>query len=92
MRPSEQQLKRHRVAARAREIRCELYGERGAPLLAGALGLPPRTWENYEEGVTIPAEVILRFIEVTDASPRWLLEGRGERYRPGGGMEFHFGP
>jgi hypothetical protein len=44
--------------------------------------LPVRTWENYETGVTIPATVILGFIEVTGAHPKWLLTGEGERYLP----------
>src|SRR5262245_9293469 len=68
------------LAARVREIRLEQYGEHGGPLLADALGLPFRTWWNYEAGVTIPAPVILRFIEVTGASPEWLLRGEGEKY------------
>jgi hypothetical protein len=92
MRPSGHHLERHGIAARARAIRRELFGDGGARLMAAALGLPLRTWQNYEQGVTIPAEVMLRFLEVTDASPRWLLDGRGEKYRSGGGMEFHLGP
>jgi hypothetical protein len=63
-----------------RAIRLELYGERGGPLLAETLNLLPRTWANYEAGVMIPAEVILRFIEVTEANPGWLLNGSGDRY------------
>src|SRR5262245_55513445 len=76
------------LAGRVREIRLELFGENGGPLLAEALGLPCRTWMNYEAGVTIPAAVILRFIEVCGASPHWLLTGEGQpflgRHRPGG--------
>ena len=45
------------------------------------LGIPARTWYNYEIGVTVPAEVILRFIDVTFVEPRWLLNGQGEKYR-----------
>jgi hypothetical protein len=92
MRTNDRQLVRHSIAARAREIRCELFGVHGGPLLAEAMGVPVRTWLNYEQGVTIPAEVILRFIDVTDANPLWLLDGQGERYRSDGGMEFHLGP
>jgi hypothetical protein len=66
-----------RLAARIREVRRELYGERGAPMLAEDLELPTRTWLNYESGVVIPAPVILRFIDVTGANPRWLLTGQG---------------
>ncbi len=68
------------LARRIRAIRVELYGEHGGPLLAEALDLPFRTWHNYETGQTIPAESILRFIEVTDAHPHWLLTGEGVRY------------
>ena len=42
---------------------------------------PPRTWYNYETGVTVPAEVLLGFIEQTGANPIWLLTGEGPRYR-----------
>ena len=45
-------------------------------MLADTLGLPTRTWMNYESGVVIPATVIFRFIDVTDADPVWLLTGR----------------
>ena len=63
-----------------REIREERFGVHGVPLLAEAMGIPVRTWANYESGVVIPALVILRFIELTGANPRWLLIGVGERY------------
>ena len=33
-----------------------------------------------EAGETIPALIILRFIEVTSAHPHWLLTGEGCRY------------
>jgi hypothetical protein len=74
------------LGLRVREIRRQLFGEDGVPFLAGAMRLPPRTWEHYEAGVTIPATVILGFIEMTSADPRWLFTGEGERYmaRPGG--------
>jgi hypothetical protein len=66
------------LAGRVRQIRRQVFGEQGGPRLAAALGLPDRTWRNYEAGVTIPATVILRFIEVCGASPNWLLTGEGE--------------
>jgi hypothetical protein len=68
------------LAGRVREIRRELYSEGGGPMLAEALGVPARTWENYEQGVIIPAPVILRFLELTGAEPGWLLTGQGDRY------------
>jgi hypothetical protein len=77
---SDWQALKHDLARRIREIREELYGEHGGPLLAAALDLPFRTWVNYEVGCTIPAHSILRFIEVTYAHPHWLLTGEGDKY------------
>lgn len=68
------------LAHRVREVREDLCGEYGAQFLADALDLPLRTWANYERGVTIPAEVILKLIEMTKVSPCWLLTGRGPKY------------
>jgi hypothetical protein len=68
------------LAYRVREVREDLYGEYGAQFLADALELPLRTWANYERGVTIPAEVILKLIVMTRVSPCWLLTGRGPKY------------
>lgn len=70
------------LAVRVRTIREELYGEHGGPLLAEAVRVPFRTWHGYERGEQIPAEDILRFIEVTDAEPHWLLTGEGPKYAP----------
>ena len=77
------------LANRLKEIRTEQYGERGGPELARRLNLPIRTWYNYETGVTVPSEVLLRFIELTEVEPLWLLHGQGSKYRrvrpsPGG--------
>ena len=68
------------LAHRVREVREDLYGEHGAQFLSDALGLPVRTWANYERGVTIPAVCILKLIDATGVSPRWLLTGRGPKY------------
>lgn len=68
------------LADRVRQIRRDLYGAYGGPVLAEVLQLPFRTWANYESGYTIPAQVILRFIEVTRADPHWLLTGEGQPY------------
>lgn len=69
------------LAERLKSLRSELYGERGGPELARQLGLPVRTWYNYESGVTVPAEVILKIIELTSVEPIWLLHGGGEKFR-----------
>jgi transcriptional regulator with XRE-family HTH domain len=77
------------LAQRVYEVRLERYGKDGVPELAEAVGVPPRTWLNYEAGVTIPAPVILRFILATGASPGWLLGGRCETYAPGSAVRAH---
>ena len=68
------------LAQRVREIRVERFGKVGRPLLAEILGLPERTLANYESGVNIPALVILRFVELTGVTPRWLRTGHGDKY------------
>ena len=77
------------LGRRLRQIRIDLYGENGGPMLAESLRLPFRTWVNYESGVTVPGLVVLRFIELTDVSPHWLLTGEPPRYR---GTEQETGP
>lgn len=72
---------KYALAERLSSLRAELYGDRGGPELARQLGLPVRTWYNYESGVTVPAEVILKIIELTSAEPMWLLHGKGPKYR-----------
>jgi hypothetical protein len=68
------------LALRVREIRQEMFGENGGPLLAECLCLPFRTWVEFEAGRTIPAVVILHFVELTHANPHWLRTGRGDKY------------
>ena len=68
------------LSRRVREVRMELYGEHGGPLLAEALRLPFRTWMSYEMGASMPAQSILRFIEVTQTNPHWLLTGEGRKF------------
>jgi Peptidase S24-like len=71
------------ISSRLREIRQEQFGEHGGPELARRLELPARTWYNYETGVTVPAEVLLSFIDQTGTNPLWLLNGEGPKYRRG---------
>jgi hypothetical protein len=73
-------LSKRDLAERLRQIRVELYGEHGGPELARLLGLPLRTWCNYENGVTIPGEVLLAWLDVTGIEPRWLLRGQGPMF------------
>ncbi len=69
------------LSHRLREIRQDVFGEHGGPELARRLNLPARTWYNYETGVTVPAEILLAFIDQTGSNPVWLLTGEGTKYR-----------
>ncbi|SIO61207.1 hypothetical protein SAMN05444166_6680 [Singulisphaera sp. GP187] len=73
---------KYSLAERLSRLRAELFGDRGGPELARRLGIPVRTWYNYEAGVTVPAEVVLRIIELTAVEPMWLLHGKGAKFRP----------
>ncbi len=72
---------KYALAERLTVLRAELFGDRGGPELSRQLGLPVRTWYNYESGVTVPAEVILKIIELTSVEPMWLLHGNGPKFR-----------
>jgi hypothetical protein len=69
------------LASRLRLIRRETHGEGGIADLAEALGLPTPTWRNFEGGVRMPGEVLLRFLLLTGAESHWLLTGEGDKYR-----------
>src|SRR5208337_556658 len=69
------------LAGRLSNLRMELFGDRGGPEMARRLGIPVRTWYNYEGGVTVPAEVVLKIIELTSVEPVWLLNGKGPKFR-----------
>jgi hypothetical protein len=65
---------------RVREIRLELYGLHGGPMLASELGISFYKLMRYEQGQTIPAHTILLFMEKTGARSSWLFTGEGEKY------------
>src|ERR1700679_2235991 len=69
------------LAERLAALRSELYGDRGGPEMARRLGIPVRTWYNYEGGVTVPAEVILKIIELTAVEAGWVLHGEEPKFR-----------
>jgi hypothetical protein len=79
--PSDQARSKAAIAGRLRLIRSEIFGEHGGPKLADQLMVPSRTWSNYESGVTIPGEILLRFLAITDTEPLWLLGGEGPKHR-----------
>ena len=76
-------VRRQAIADRIREVREEVFGGHGGPTVARRLNLPVRTWYNYETGVSVPAEVLHDFAELTGANLRWLLTGEGPRYQDG---------
>jgi len=68
------------IAVRLREIRSDWYGEQGAQFFADGLGIPLRTWLNYESGIVVPGEIVLKIIDMTHVNPRWLLTGQGAKF------------
>jgi hypothetical protein len=68
------------LAERITALRIEMFGSRGGPELARRLGIPTRTWYNYEGGITVPGEILLKIVEVTSVEPMWLLHGRGPKF------------
>ncbi len=86
MRHDDYRHMRPELARRFREIRKNFYGEYGAQFLADALDVRLETWLNYESGVTMPAHVVLKLIEIARVNPHWLLTGHGsphvDRMRP----------
>jgi hypothetical protein len=69
------------LAERVRKIRVEVFGDNGVAILCQAMHITPQTWEHFEHGDTIPAWLILYFIEIAGVEPHWLLTGDGDRYR-----------
>ena len=65
------------LARKLRKLRLEHFGEEGVTQLAQLLGLPEATWLNYEAGVTIPGEILLAFVILTETEPRWFLQADG---------------
>jgi hypothetical protein len=78
MRHDPNRRKQPDLALRLREIREDLYGEFGAQFLADALEIQVKTWLNYESGVTMPAHVVLKLIDIARVNPHWLLTGQGD--------------
>jgi hypothetical protein len=84
VRESEQASSLSDLGCRLRLIREEVFGPEGLSELAARLGIPAPAWQSYEEmGELAPAQILLRFIEVTGADPLWLLRAEGPRYREG---------
>jgi DNA-binding transcriptional regulator YiaG len=68
-------------AERIRAIRLERFGQDVAAL-ATVLNIPERTWLNYEQGVVMPAHVMLGFLVICEVDPGWMLNGRKRQMRP----------
>jgi hypothetical protein len=69
------------ISARVRTVRIQRFGEHGGPMLAQLLGISRCRLARIEAGGPIPAEIILKFINLTGVNPSWLLSGEGEEYR-----------
>jgi hypothetical protein len=72
------------LGERLRLVRIEVFGEDGSDVISEQLEVAPGTWDNYEEiGEAMPAQTLLRFIELTGVDPLWLMRGEGRKYRQG---------
>ncbi len=72
--PGRPAVGRHRaLSERLRRARIAHFGAEGVADLSRRLGVPERTWRNYETGVSLPADVVLRFMELTGVTARELL-------------------
>ena len=80
--PSAEILINHKtgIAERLLMIRLEFFADEGRAGLASMLKLPCRVWANYERGVTIPCDILLKFLDLTGVNPVWLLHGFGEKF------------
>jgi hypothetical protein len=66
---------RHRgLAEQFRRARVTHFGDDGVADLSRRLGVPERTWRNYEAGVSMPADVVLRFMKLTGVTACELLQ------------------
>jgi hypothetical protein len=68
------------LSERIRDVRMDLFGEYGGPILAGRLRIQPRTLARMEAGGPVAGVLILKLIEVTGVNPHWLLCGDGEKF------------
>jgi transcriptional regulator with XRE-family HTH domain len=50
--------------------------------MASTLGIAPRTWQNYEEGVHEPSWKVLEGLAGLGVNVNWLLTGNGEMIKP----------
>src|SRR5262249_29739694 len=72
---------REQLAARLIFLRTSLDGPMGARAFSQRICVTVDEWYAYEAGAPVPAEVLIRVIEVTHASPEWLAQGTGPRFR-----------
>jgi hypothetical protein len=75
------------LAKRIQEVRVDLFGSDGVRVVAGLLHVPEQTWQHFESGVVMPAELLLGFIETTGVDPHLLLYGQGCRYQARSGRK-----
>ena len=62
------------LSERLRRARVAHFGDDGVADLSRRLGVPERTWRNFEAGVTMPADVVLRFMVLTGVTACDLLQ------------------
>lgn len=68
------------IAERIRKVRAARFGE-DIRSVSAAVGVPGATWRNYESGVSMPGEYLLKFIAAAAVHPAWLATGRGSMFQ-----------
>ncbi|MEW6356892.1 MAG: helix-turn-helix domain-containing protein [Planctomycetota bacterium] len=69
------------VCERTKALRIELCGPRGRSELASMLGVTASTYHYYEKGRVLPADLLVKLCDLTNANVEWLLLGVGPKYR-----------
>jgi len=64
------------MCSRIAALRQEMEGVRGKAAFAKRLGLSASTYDNYENGRAVPADVLVRIAEVSGVDLRWLITGQ----------------
>lgn len=68
------------ISGRLVWVRRRVFGERGRATLSRAIGVSPSTYNYYEKGRQMPADLLAKVAQVTGADLRWLLTGDGSPF------------
>ena len=64
------------VIARLKQLRTQIYGQRGLSEFARELGLSPATYRRYEKDKVPPVELLAKVAKLAGTELAWLITGR----------------